>query len=354
MTTVSPLDFFVQWHLTERCNLRCSHCYQSGGRGPELVFEECLQFVGEVADTLDEWSTLYGLRFSPAFNVTGGEPLLRKDLFPILEEISRRGFAISLLSNGTRVDRETAARLASLGLRGVQVSIEGSEVVHDRIRGPGSRTAALEGVRHLLDAGVTVTLNSTLSSLNADTIGALANEAADLGVQRVGFSRLVPSGRGAALRKQMLSSREVRALYAGLFSRDGDRPEIVTGDPLASQLGPPDENDEGLAAPRGGCAAGFSGLTILSDGTLTPCRRLPLPIGNIRTDSLREIWATSPLLARLRDRSAYQGRCGRCPRWASCRGCRAIAYAWSLGDGPGDPLAEDPQCFVEDPAFSPT
>jgi radical SAM protein with 4Fe4S-binding SPASM domain len=347
VATVGALDFFVQWHLTERCNLRCSHCYQSGRRGPELDLEECRQVVAEVADTLEEWSTLYGLSFSPAFNVTGGEPLLREDLFPVLEEISRRGFAISLLSNGTLVDRATASRLGSLGVRGVQVSVEGSEEVHDRIRGRGSRAAALEGVNRLLEAGLTVTLNTTLSSLNADTLEALADEAGDLGVHRIGFSRLVPSGRGAALRELLLAPGEVRELYAALFARVGDRPEVVTGDPLASQLGAAAEADEGLAFPRGGCAAGFSGLTVLSDGTLTPCRRLPLPIGNIRQDSLREVWAESPLLARLRDRSAYQGRCGRCPRWASCRGCRAIAYACSLEHGPGDPLAEDPQCFVE-------
>ena len=98
--------------------------------------------------------------------------------------------------------------------------------------------------------------------------------------------------------------------------------------------------------PLGGCAAGVSGMTILPDGTLTPCRRLYIPVGNIRKDSFREVWATSEVLEGIRDRSRYKGKCGSCKRWADCRGCRAIAYAFSRAQGKSDFLAEDPQCFI--------
>ena len=98
---------------------------------------------------------------------------------------------------------------------------------------------------------------------------------------------------------------------------------------------------------RGGCAAAVSGITLMADGTVTPCRRLPIPIGNVLTDSLREIWATSEVLQRLRNRDLYKGKCGGCERWSSCRGCRAIAYAHSLCLGAGDYLADDPQCFIQ-------
>ncbi|UCD34076.1 MAG: SPASM domain-containing protein, partial [Nitrospiraceae bacterium] len=90
----------------------------------------------------------------------------------------------------------------------------------------------------------------------------------------------------------------------------------------------------------------ISGLTILPDGTMVPCRRLPVPIGNITSDSLREVWASSDVLNALRDRSRYKGKCGSCLRWAHCRGCRAIAYACSQSAGKGDVLAPDPQCFI--------
>ena len=88
-------------------------------------------------------------------------------------------------------------------------------------------------------------------------------------------------------------------------------------------------------------------MTLLPDGTVYPCRRLPVPIGNVTRDSLRELWVSSPVLESLRDKQQYRGKCGRCKRWAACRGCRAIAYAAS--ENPKDFLAEDPQCF-----FSPT
>lgn len=97
-----------------------------------------------------------------------------------------------------------------------------------------------------------------------------------------------------------------------------------------------------------GCSAGVAGLTILPNGNVTPCRRLPLSLGNVCKDSLREIWAASPILEALRDRSRYKGKCGTCKRWAACRGCRAIAYAWSRSRGEDDYLADDPQCFLED------
>jgi AdoMet-dependent heme synthase len=88
-------------------------------------------------------------------------------------------------------------------------------------------------------------------------------------------------------------------------------------------------------------------LTLLPDGTITPCRRMGIPIGNILRDSLREIWATSDVLNALRDKKTYMGKCGVCKRWSICRGCRAIAYAWSRSHGRNDFLEEDPQCFIE-------
>ncbi len=99
---------------------------------------------------------------------------------------------------------------------------------------------------------------------------------------------------------------------------------------------------------KGGCAAGVSGLTIRPDGTMNPCRRLNIPIGNLRKDSIRDIWATSEVLCSLRDKSKYKGKCGKCNRWANCRGCRAIAYAYSQSVGKNDFLAEDPQCFIDE------
>jgi radical SAM protein with 4Fe4S-binding SPASM domain len=312
-----------------------------------MSLSEIKEVVNEVSETLKEWKEEYGIKFSPSFNITGGEPFLRHDIFEILKEIRSRGFDIYLLSNGILIDKERAKILSDLAVRGVQVSMEGPEEVHETIRGKSSFSSALKGVQHLLDEGVTVTLNVTLSDINADYFMEIVELSSSTGVQRLGFSRLVPSGRGKSLLPNMLRKEKLKELYEAIISLKIDGLDIVTGDPVLSQMLSMNKKDAG-SIPVGGCAAGLSGVTILQDGTITPCRRLDIPIGNIRKDSLREVWAASEVLLKLRDKKSYKGRCSSCSKWASCRGCRAIAYAYSCAKGEDDFLSEDPQCFIEE------
>ncbi len=346
MSLTQGYEFIVQWHLTERCNLRCRHCYQEGGKVEEMPLSRISQVVEETAGMIRDWQEAYGIEFSPSFNVTGGEPFLRADFFAVLETMREAGFACFVLSNATLITLDRALVLADLGVAGVQVSLEGPEAVHDGIRGQGSFAASRQGIENLLAAGVPVSLNATLSRLNADVLLDLVALASAWGVPKLGFSRLVPSGRGLAMLDRMLAATQVRDLYEEVLALKVPGLEIVTGDPVALQMGEPEpETHEEI--PAGGCAAGVAGLTILADGTVTPCRRLPIVLGKAGQDSLREIWAVSPVLEGLREQAGYGGRCGRCRRWSACRGCRAIAYAWSRAQGRPDYLAEDPQCFVE-------
>ncbi len=345
MSTNKPFDFFIQWHLTEACNLRCRHCYQGEPSTDEMPLSEMKKVVGEVSDMIAAWSENYGVAFSRSMNITGGEPFLRKDLISILGEIKQRGFDCYLLTNGTLITSERAAMLADLGINGVQVSIEGPEDVHDAIRGKGSFAASALGIERLVDAGLAVTLNVTLSNLNASSMKHIIAFGSHVGARRIGFSRLVPAGKGRSLLPQMLTAQQVRELYEWLLPLEIKALEIVTGDPVAAQMKTKSNGDAGNTA-LSGCAAGVSGLTILPNGNVTPCRRLPLSLGNVRRDSLREIWATSPVLEMIRDRSRYKGKCRNCGRWALCRGCRAIAYAYARSQGEDDFLAEDPQCFI--------
>jgi MoaA/NifB/PqqE/SkfB family radical SAM enzyme len=353
MPVTQAFDFLIQWHLTERCNLKCAHCYQDKEKPEEMPFSEIVPNIKAAAQMVKDWEEIYDIEFLPSFNVTGGEPFLRADFFDILEQMVCTGFEVYVLSNGTLITREKARQIARLGVHGVQVSIEGGQETHDNIRGPGSFAASVAGISNLLEAGVRVSMNATLSQVNAPEFLKLVNLATTLGVPRLGFSRLVPSGRGLAMLPQMLATQQVKDIYEQIFALQVEGLEITTGDPIATQMKlPPPPEDEGDIAV-GGCAAGISGLTLLPDGTVTPCRRLPLPLGNVRQQSLREIWATSPVLEALRDRSRYQGRCGFCNRWAHCRGCRAIAYAFSQSQASPDFLASDPQCFIEaDPEFN--
>jgi radical SAM protein with 4Fe4S-binding SPASM domain len=296
---------------------------------------------------LKDWEDAYDISFTSSFNVTGGEPFLRQDILEVLKELKDKGFDTYLLTNGILIDRDRAYALAELGLKGVQISIEGPEDIHDSIRGAGSFSSTIKGIRHLVDAGIELTLNTTLSDINASHFAELAALASSFGASRLGFSRLVPSGGGSKLMGRTLKKEALRDLYTKIFSLETKGLHIATGDPVASQLREPSMEDGLNPWPAGGCAAGVSGLTVLPDGTVTPCRRMSVPIGNVRRDSLRELWTSSEILNSLRDKSRYEGRCGRCRRWSSCRGCRAIAYAFSQADGKDSFLAEDPQCFLE-------
>jgi radical SAM protein with 4Fe4S-binding SPASM domain len=346
MAINSSFDFLIQWHLTDRCNLTCTHCYQTGEKTDEMTLPEIKNTIHEISDTLAVWMDTYGIHFAPSVNITGGEPFLVKDIFAVLSEFQKKGFEIYLLSNGTLINKSRAQQLSDLPIQGVQVSIEGPREIHESIRGKDSFSSSLRGVQHLLEAGLEVTLNATLSSMNARYFMDIYHLSSTIGVQKLGFSRLVPSGRGKTLVKELLGTEDVKLLYKNIFSLETNGPEIVTGDPVASQSRNKLKDSDCGDIALGGCSAGISGLTILPDGTLLPCRRLPVPIGNIKQDSLREVWTTSEVLNALRDRSQYKGKCRTCKNWAQCRGCRAIAYAYTNVSGQGDYLAQDPQCFI--------
>lgn len=345
MLTKTSHEFFVQLHITEKCNLRCRHCYQTDKNIGEMTLDDIKAIVSETAQMLNDWAELYNVSFTQSFNITGGEPFLRPEIYEILSLIKDYDAEAYILTNGVLVDRKKAALLKELKVNGVQVSIEGPQKIHDSIRGKGSYRSSLRGIKHLIDAGITVTLNTTLSEVNAHYIFEIIGLAGSLGVQRLGFSRLVPYGRGIGLLDKMLSKEDLFKLYKKIFSIQPASFEIVTGDPVASQMSETEPSGGDVAI--GGCAAGVSGITILSDGTITPCRRMPVPIGNIKIDSIREVWATSSILQSLRDRSSYKGDCGTCNRWSTCRGCRAIAYAYSKAFGTEDILSDDPQCFLQ-------
>ena len=153
MSLSQPYDFLIQWHLTEKCNLRCRHCYQEGRNLEELPLAAIYRVIDEISDMLAAWQTDYDLEFSPSFNVTGGEPFLRPDCFDILEKMTQTGFEIYILSNGTCISLDIAEGIADLGIQGVQVSLDGPKEIHERLRGRGSFDAALQGVRRLIEAG---------------------------------------------------------------------------------------------------------------------------------------------------------------------------------------------------------
>lgn len=339
------IPFYLQWHLTETCNLRCRHCYQQSTVA-ELSYVEICQAIDKIANAIQYWVTHYEIGVSPSLHFTGGEPLIRPDVFDLLQYAAHAGFSASLLSNGTLITSETAQRLKQTAVEDVQISLDGREGVHDSLRGKWSFKKALEGIANLVAVGIDTNINFTVSGLNYQEIDPLIDLVGTLGVSAVAFSRLVPCGRGEDLSNHLLNTEQLNVLSRKLLEKPRkDSVMLVSRDPIIGVANISDNDAIPLSSfPLGGCSAGIFGVTITADGTVMPCRRMNLPIGNIRTDDFRQLWAESPVLISLRNRESYHGRCRTCRQWAVCRGCRAIALADARSRGIEDFLGDDPQC----------
>ncbi len=322
--------FFLQWHLTDRCNLACQHCYRDENK-TNLDFDTLQAVLRQYRSFLQAIGRNGRIHFS------GGEPFLSAHLFDLIRTAKGHNLPSRILSNGTLITPELAARTRRAGCRLVQVSLDGLESTHDKIRGKGTFKQSLAGIANLRAAGIEVTIAMTLSQVNvhdALPVARLAEQIAD----RVHFSRLVPIGSGEALEADLLTQAEIYRLPKDLHAFHGrTKIDFPLRDPLWKAYFNPQCSDWGSCI--GGCAVGYNGLCIESNGDVYPCRRLPIVIGNVLSQSLIDIWH-APLMQTLRDRDRLKGNCGDCRlRWA-CGGCRGVAYGLC-----NDPLAEDPQCF---------
>jgi AdoMet-dependent heme synthase len=328
--------FWLQWHLTDACNLDCRHCYRDAACASS---EPALEVLEDVLVRYERFLAALGVRGRIQFG--GGEPLISRNLLPLLRRARARGIPCRVLSNGTLVTDALAVKLFEAGARIVQVSLDGGRERHDELRGAGAFERALAGIERLARAGVEVTVAATLSRRNVADIEVITRAAVGAGAYRIAFSRLVPRGAAAALREEILEPAAWLAAQVTMIEvarREGIA--LMPRDPtfLCVVPGAAPRGGGGCREQASGCAAGFNGLAIDPDGSVYPCRRLPLPLGSIFEDDFAALWV-HPELSRLRDRDALLGACGRCElRWL-CGGCRAIPFA--LGR---DMMDADPQC----------
>ena len=341
----TPHKLTFQWHITERCNLRCTHCYQESYGGAELNFEQWLDVLNQLEALLDDWATTTAPPPRAHINVTGGEPFVHPDFVRLLEVFhsKRDRFSYAILCNGYFIDARMARKLAQLAPGFVQVSIEGTRPTHDRIRGPGTFNRTVAAIRHLTRERVPVLISFTAHRGNFREFPEVARLACDLRVKRVWSDRLIPSGAGAGPETQSLKPEEVRE-YLELMQAAREearrrwlcRTEVAQHRALQFLTG----HDKPYR-----CTAGDSLLTLRPNGDLLPCRRLPIRVGNILETPLRDLYRDDPTLRALRDPHPKITGCEPCSFKHTCRGgLRCLAFAVN-----GDPFTKDPGCWLAAP-----
>jgi radical SAM protein with 4Fe4S-binding SPASM domain len=341
--------YVVSWNLTYRCNLACEHCYLDAGGKPmvddaafadrsELSTAECFKVVDDIAAFAPEAVTI----------LTGGEPLLRRDILEIVRYASSRGLWVVVGTNGVKITPTLAALLVKEGVRGLSLSLDAlDETRHDafrRVTGAWRNTVAGAGI--LRDAGLPFIVQTTVGAHNVDELQAIAefaHEELQATVWNLYF--LVPTGRGAfvsdispaeydrilgdlaAIQKRFAGRMLVNAKCAPHYIKT-----LLDTDPASPFL-------KAYSGGAGGCPAGTHYLGIRPNGDVTPCPYLPVFGGNLREETLASVWATSKPFVEIRERKSLGGRCGACELNALCGGCRARAYGAT-----GDLMAEDPLC----------
>ena len=334
----------IAWEITRQCNLSCVHCRASAqtGRDPdELTTEECLRLLDDIAS------------FSqPVIILTGGEPLLREDVFEIAHYGSEKGLRLVMAVNGTLVDEDTARNMQDAGIQRISVSIDGATPeTHDRFRKvPGAFDAALQGIRSAKKVGLEFQINTTITRQNSHELPAILDLAIDLGAAALHVFLLVPAGRGRQLKDQQVTAHEYEEILTWFYEQKERSPLHLkaTCAPQFYRILRQKAKKEGrsvtyqnfgLDATTRGCLGGVSFCFISNVGQVQPCGFLELNCGNVRESTLKDIWAHSLVFRELRDFSNYKGRCGQCEYRKVCGGCRARAYEMS-----GDFLEEEPYC----------
>ena len=331
----------VSWNVTYRCNLLCQHCYLPGhekGEGlepnlsQELTTAEALQLIDQIARVNPEVMLI----------LSGGEPLLRKDILELAQYASGKGMMVVLGSNGLLIDDPVASQLKQRGVSGVSIALDSLDPeIHDQIRSrKGAWELAVRAVGICQNHGMAVQINTTLTQNNGHEIFRLAQYSHQLGAKVFSPFFLVCTGRGEKIGDLSLEQQE--KILSGIAQVDGEykgmmiRPRCApTFRRILYQNNP---TSPLLGMPAGRCLAGSHYCRITPEGNVTPCPYLPLSLGNIRKENFKDLWEESDLLLSLR-KPSLKGKCRFCEFRILCGGCRARAFAFSQ-----DYMAEDPGC----------
>lgn len=341
--------YVISWNLTYRCNLACEHCYLDAGGKPavtseafadrsELETDECFSVIDQIAAFAPEALTI----------LTGGEPLLRRDILEIVRHAHAKGLWVVVGTNGVKITENLARILAAAGVRGLALSLDAlDEERHDgfrRVRGAWRNT--VHGAKILHRTGLPFIVQTTVGRHNRGELAALAEFAwRELGAHVWNLYFLVQTGRGqfvsdispAEYDEVLAELSRVQKAYSGRMVVNAKCAPHYVKRLLEEDPGSPFL--KGYAGGAGGCPAGTHYMGIRPNGDMTPCPYLPVFGGNLRREELERVWRESEPFVRIRQRNSLGGRCGACELNALCGGCRARAHGAT-----GDYMAEDPLC----------
>ncbi|MBI3609992.1 MAG: radical SAM protein [Nitrospirae bacterium] len=333
--------FLIAWNLTKRCNLQCAHCYLSAGERDagsvdELMTEECFRVIDGI------------VRINPAviLVLTGGEPLLRRDLPRIARYAADKGMMVVVGTNGTLLTDHRARDLLASGVMGVSISIDSLKPErHDAFRAlPGALDGALNGIEACNRNGLQFQVHTTVSRMNYDEVPAIMDFAYRKKARVFNLFFLVCTGRGEEMSditseqyEQILEYLvEAQEKHPGMFIRSRCAPHFKR---IVYEKNPDNPITKAQGYEAGGCLAGTHYARITPEGDLTPCPFLPISVGNLRKEGFPVLWEQSSVFEDLR-RPALKGKCGDCEYVDLCGGCRARPYA-----SHGDYMDEDIWCL---------
>ena len=334
----------VAWETTRNCNLACMHCRASATHGP---------FSGEL-DTDASFRLLDQISHvgKPIIILTGGEPLLRPDIFDIARYGTKKGLRMVMAPNGTLITEKFAKQMADSGIQRISVSLDGATIEsHDRFRGiDGAFKGALRGIKLAKEAGVEFQINTTITKTNLKEIPEIQELAIKLGAVAHHIFLLVPTGRGKYIVDQEITAAEYERTLNWFYDQREKSPLQLkaTCAPHYYRILRQRAKQEGKAvtfkthgmdALTRGCLGGTGFCFISHRGIVQPCGFLDVNCGDITKTSFADIWNGSDTFLSLRNFNNLKGKCGRCEFRKVCGGCRARAY-----EATGDFLAEEPLC----------
>ncbi|HSV50072.1 MAG TPA: radical SAM protein [Candidatus Acidoferrales bacterium] len=341
----------MSYNVTRECNMKCSHCYINA-TDKKLDNELSTQEAKAVIDQIYQVS-------SPLLILSGGEPLMRNDIFELIEYGSKKGLKIGLGSNGYLIDDAVAKKLKDAGIATVSISLDSNiPAQHDEFRGvSGAWEKAVNACKALRKQGVLVQVNTTLTHDNYDQIDDIMTLAESIGVENFHLFFLVPTGRGVKLTdispqkyEDMITNTFAKVHKHSLNVRPSCAPQFMR---IAQGMG------LDMRQWMRGCLAGLHYCRIYPNGDVTPCPYLPIKLGNVREQSFKDIWFNSEVFKNIRNLETLKGKCGACEYKTLCGGCRARAYGLSsdfidyCGDlhvpseQRKDYLTEDPWCVYQ-------